>query len=150
MPSNAIHNIDKLPSTEKVITFLHAVWGFPTEATFIKAINKNNLTTFPGLIAAAITNFFPESDETQKGHMRQQWQNIRSTNVPDEDELLTFMPTPGVKHKDVYLWVFNTTKQILYTHQTGCFSVASSHGNKYIMVAVELDRNYIDAEPLQS
>jgi hypothetical protein len=38
----------------------------------------------------------------------------------------------------------------MYTDQTGRFPVTSSRGNKYIMVAVELDGNYIDAEPIKS
>jgi hypothetical protein len=38
----------------------------------------------------------------------------------------------------------------MYTDQTGCFPEISSNGSKYIMVLVEIDRNYFDAEPMQS
>jgi hypothetical protein len=38
----------------------------------------------------------------------------------------------------------------MYSDQTGKFPIPSSQGNKYIMVAVELDGNYIDAEPLKT
>jgi hypothetical protein len=37
----------------------------------------------------------------------------------------------------------------MYTNQPGCFPATSSKGNKYIMVVVEIDRNYIDAEPMK-
>ena len=60
------------------------------------------------------------------------------------------MPTPGVKLKDVYLRVFDTTKKAMYTDQPGCFPITSAGGHKYTMVAVELDGNYIDAEPMKS
>jgi hypothetical protein len=60
-----------------------------------------------------------------------------------------FKPQPGVKHKDVYLIVFDATKKSMVSDQTGKFPITSARGNKYIMVAVEIDGNYIDGEPLQ-
>jgi hypothetical protein len=59
-------------------------------------------------------------------------------------------PTPGIKIKDVYLRVFDTTKKAMYTDQSGRFPITSAGGHKYTMVAVELDGNYIDAEPIKS
>ena len=38
----------------------------------------------------------------------------------------------------------------MYTDQTSCFPITSRHSHKYIMVAVELDGNYIDAECMKS
>ena len=46
--------------------------------------------------------------------------------------------------------VFDATKKSMFTNQMGKFPITSARGNKYIMVAVELDGNYIDCEPLQS
>jgi hypothetical protein len=86
----------------------------------------------------------------QKGHMKQVKQGVRSTKVIDKDAMLEFKPQPGVKHKDVYLRVFDATKKAMYTDQTGKFPITSSRGNKYLMVAVELDGNFIDAEPLKT
>ena len=37
----------------------------------------------------------------------------------------------------------------MHTDQTGFFSANSSSGNKYIMVLVEIDGNYIDGEPMK-
>ena len=54
-----------------------------------------------------------------------------------------------MKHKDAYLRVYDTTKRAMYTDQTGRFPVVSSRGNKYLMVACELDGNYIDTEPIR-
>ncbi len=36
----------------------------------------------------------------------------------------------------------------MHSNQTGCFPAMSSKGNQYIMVLVEVDRNYINAEPM--
>jgi len=37
----------------------------------------------------------------------------------------------------------------MHTDQTGRFLANSSSGNKYIMVLVEIDGNYIDGEPMK-
>jgi len=135
-------NVYKLPSTKEVVIFQHAA-GFPTKAMLLTSIRSNNLVTFPGMTADNIRKFFPESDETQKGHMKQTRQGVRSTKVIDEDAMLEAethpKPTPGVKIKDVYLRVFDTTKKAMYTNQPGRFPITSAGGHKYTMVAVELD-----------
>ena len=141
-------NVYEPPSTKEVVRFLHAALGFTTKQTLLAAIRNNQLTSFPGLTTEAVSRHFPESDETQKGHMRQTRQGVRSTKVIDEDAVLNFRPTPGVKHNDVYLWVYDATKKSMYSDQTGRFPVVSSRGNKYVMVACELDSNYIDAQPM--
>jgi hypothetical protein len=46
--------------------------------------------------------------------------------------------------------VFDATKKSMLSDQTGKFPITSARGNKYIMVVVELDGNYIDGEPIQS
>jgi hypothetical protein len=147
-------NVYELLSTKEVIRFQHAALGFPTKATLLTAIRHKNLITFPGLISKNVNKFFPESDETQKGHMKQTKQGVRSTKVIDENAMLEveaiLLPKPGVKHKEVYLRVFDTTKKAMYTNQPGRFPITSAQGHKYTMVAVELDGNYIDAEPMKS
>ena len=57
---------------------------------------------------------------------------------------------PSNEKKDVYVKVFDATKKAMYSDQTGRFPVTSSRGHKYVMVAVELDGNYIDAEAMTS
>eukprot|EP00956_Cyclotella_meneghiniana_P011679 scaffold16433_cov32-Cyclotella_meneghiniana.AAC.5 len=80
----AAMNVYDLPSTEEVVRFLHAALGFPTKATLLTAAKNGNLVTFPGLTPENINKHFPESDETQKGHMRRSRQGVRSTKVPDD------------------------------------------------------------------
>ena len=38
----------------------------------------------------------------------------------------------------------------MHSNQTGHFPATSSKGNQYIMVLVEVDGNYIDAEPMKN
>ena len=53
------------------------------------------------------------------------------------------------KAKDVYIKVHNTT-ETMHSDQTGCFPATSSKGNQYVMVLVEVDENFIDAEPMKN
>ncbi len=53
------------------------------------------------------------------------------------------------KAKDVYIKVHNATKT-MHTDQTGRFPATSSKGNQNIMVLVEVDGNFIDAEPMKN
>ena len=63
----------------QVIQYYHAAARFPTKATWLKAINIGFFATWPMLIAKAVAKYFLESNETQKGHMQQQWQGVKST-----------------------------------------------------------------------
>ncbi len=99
-------NVYKLPSTKEVIRFGHAALGFPTKPSLLDAIHHKNLVTFPGMTVNNVNKFFPKSNETHKGHMKQSRQGVRSTQVIDEDAMLKAethpTPIPGVKFKDVY------------------------------------------------
>ena len=120
-------NIYELPLMKEMIQFQHAALGFPTKATLLHAICHKNLVTFPGMTSDNVNKFFPESNETQKGHMKQTKQGVRPTKMIDEDTMLeaeTFLkPPPGVKFKDVYLRVFDTTNKAMYTDQPGRFPI---------------------------
>jgi hypothetical protein len=74
-----------LPNTKEVVRFIHAALGTPTRATLLTAAQNGNLITFPGMTPENISRHFPESDETQKGHMKQTKQGVGSTKIVDED-----------------------------------------------------------------
>ncbi len=143
----AAANVYSLPSITQTIKYLHAATGFPTKDSWIKAIKNGNYRTWPGLTVENVKKHFPHSIETHKGHMKKQWQNVRSTKqvveVPSEDEELTRSVTKQS------LVVFNAADTV-YTDQTGKFPVQSSRGNTSIMVIYDIDANAIKAEPIRS
>jgi hypothetical protein len=53
------------------------------------------------------------------------------------------------KMKENYIKIHNATKT-MHNDQMVCFSATLSRGNKYIMVLVEVDGNYIDTEPMKN
>ena len=63
---------DSLPSIPHTIRYLHATAGFPVKETWLNAIKAGNYVTWPGVTTTAVRKHFPESDETQQGHMKKQ------------------------------------------------------------------------------
>ena len=69
-PSETIANVYQLKTKPEVIRYLHAAAGFPTESTWYSAVRSGNFTSWPWLTPKNVRAHFPESEETQKGHMR--------------------------------------------------------------------------------
>jgi hypothetical protein len=76
-----INSVYSIPLTKGKIKFLHTAVGYSVEDTWIKAINAGNYLTWPGLSVKAVRHHFPKFDETQKGHMKKQRQNVRLTRI---------------------------------------------------------------------
>jgi hypothetical protein len=142
-----VHNVYSLPSIPHTIRYLHAAAGFPVKETWLDAIKAGNYVTWPGLTTSAVRKHFPDSDETQQGHMKKQRQGVRSTKeLHDDNQRITLTPR---KMHDIYIKIHSVT-ETMYTDQTGRFPATSTRGNQYIMVLVEVDGNYIDAEPMKN
>ena len=154
----SINSVQNLPSKSEHVKYLHAALGFPTKETLLAAARANFLTSWPSLNVRNIAKHFPESDETQKGHMRHQRKGLRSTKVPilqanvTEEQRKTYedeLKTLKLKEKDIYVTVWEE-KELIYTDQTGKFPHTSSRGNKYVMVLYYIDGSYIMMEPMKS
>jgi hypothetical protein len=145
-----VNNVYNIPLTKEAVQYLHAAARFQVKETWIDTIKAENYITWPGINANMVNRHCPESEETQKGHMKKQRQNVRSTRVkeaPAETDNDS-PPTVQKKEHDVYIQIFNA-EETMHTNQTGRFPANSSSGNKYIMVLVEIDGNCIDTEPMK-
>ncbi len=152
-----------LPSARETFLWYHASAGFPTKATFIDAVRNGNYSTWPKLTVNLIKKDFPDSTETIKGHLKGQRQGIRLTKQRALDKIITnkenrikiegknspFYQKKITKTHEVYFRVDDLTKSI-HTDQTGAFPFTSQRGNRYIMVAIHLDTNYIFVEPMHN
>ena len=147
----AIADDFELPSVKK-IAYYHAECGYPIQSTWNKAIKKGNFSTWPGLNAKAAKKYYPEVNATMEGHMNDIHQGIKSTQPKDKQPLPT---TPSVpqeplqKEHDVFFKIIDL-KETVYTYQTGKFTYLSSKGNRYIMVAIHVDANYIFMEAMMN
>ena len=82
-----IHHIYDLPSIEPAIQYLHTAVSFPIKATWLDAIQNGNFSTWPLIYVKNVKKCFPESEETQFGHMLGQRQNVQSTKeVPTKKD----------------------------------------------------------------
>jgi hypothetical protein len=154
-----VSNVHDLPSTEQVVKYLHAAAGFPTKSTWLKAINAGFYASWPMINARNVNKYFPESEETQKGHMRQKRSGVRKTNRRIEFEMIgnksevreieLSIQQLKQKQKDVMTKVYRCNGSV-YSDQTGRFPFTSSRRCKYIMVMCEIDSNYILVEPMTS
>ncbi len=162
-PPETLNVIFDLPSAAKTFLWYHASTGFPTKETFVDAIRKGNYATWPRMTVTLINCYFPDLDKTIKGHLKGQCQGIRSTKqialekiinkeqvrIKIEGENSTFHHIPIIKTHKAFFRIKDLSNSI-HSDQTGAFPFTSQCGNRYIMVAIHLDANYIFVEPMSS
>ncbi len=86
-PVNHIHNVYDLKVHSELIRYYHAVAGFITKPTWIKAIGNRHYSTWKGLTTKAISKHFTESEETWKGHGRNVKPALQSTKLVLKQEI---------------------------------------------------------------
>ena len=98
-------NVYSLPPIQQSIEYLHAAARFPVKETWIDAIKYGNFVTWPGLTTMNIRKHFPDSDESQQGHMKKQLLGVRSTRTKiDTNKDETHQnEMPPKKMQDVYI-----------------------------------------------
>ena len=128
-----------------MVQYLHVAAGFPTKSTWLKSILNRNYITWLLITVKDVNRHFPESEETQKGHMRNQLQRLRSTKspLPGTDE------PPDEKKQDVFINVYDP-KRTKYTYQTDKFRHQSRRGNKYQMILHKIYGNSTWIEPMKN
>ena len=135
-------NVYTLPSISQTIKYHHASAGFPTKDSWAQAVKAGHYISWPGLTADAVRKHFPESEETQKGHLKKQRQNVRSTKQKirldeiNEDTALT----QTLAKQNLFVKVINAENTV-YSDQTGRFPIQSSKGNRLLMVFYDVDAN---------
>jgi hypothetical protein len=157
-----IHNVYELPSLEPTIRYLHAAAGFPPKSTWLKAVQQGSYSTWPIINVKNVAKYFPESEETQMGHMQGQRQGVHSTrpvNAPGTINsanppnitvpVSNLAPTAHNVAHDVLIRVIDL-KDTMYTDQTGCFPFVSSLSNRYIMILYHVDSNSSWSEALKN
>lgn len=143
------NSVYDLPSIEQAIKWMHAVCGYPVKSTWIKAIKAGNFTGWPLLTEKNVNKYYPDSTETQKGHMNQARKNVRSTKRQPLEVCNAAFRLRGKKEQDIFLKTYDV-RETIFSDQTGQYPTTSQRGNKYIMVLVEIDSNAILVEPMKS
>ena len=143
-------HVFELPSAKETIRYMHAAAGFPQKDTWLRAIRAGNFATWPGVSVSAVQKHFPESEETQKGHMKSVRQGLRTTKDKIDKTLRdSEKQEPIPRKQDIFVTTVDL-QETIYTDQTGKFPYVSSRGNRYIMVALHIDANAIYVEPMRT
>ena len=151
LPTHAINHVYELPRVEPSIYYLHGAAGFPTKSTWLKDIRKGNFLSWPLINVKNVNKYFPDSEETQRGHMRSQRQGVQSTQPAlPRDNAKDGQVTPAEPQKQDFIIKVYNVNQTLYTNQTGQFLETSSRGNKYQICLHEIYSNTTWVDPLSS
>jgi hypothetical protein len=150
----------ELKTQPKLVRYYHAVAGFPTKPSWLKAIKNKQYPSLPGLTWETTNKYFPETKETSKGHGRKTRSGLRLTKMSatrdsndNETNETTHPPCPHSKQKEAIMQTFDLNdeaKRLMYTNQTGRFPKKSSCSNQYIMVLIEIDSNAILVEVMKN
>ena len=83
---------------------MHAVCGYPVKSTWLRAIKYGNYVGWPMITERNVSKYYPETDETLKGHMNQTQKNVRSTKVKRVPfEIAEYPEMRGKKVQDIYI-----------------------------------------------
>ena len=134
--------------------YLHACAGYPTTATWTKAIDNGHYITWPGLTSTHVRKYLPPSEETTMGHMHLLRKGIHPTttdSAPIETPRELATRRQQRQHNvGAHTIQFDTLKGMISTDQAGRFPISSARGHKYIFVLYYYDSNAILAEPIIS
>jgi hypothetical protein len=129
---------------------MHAMCGYPVKSTWLKAIKAGNYVGWPMLTERNVQKYYSKMINTAKGHLNQTRKNVRTTKVKATPlETCNTSHLHGKKVRNVYTQMY-MVQESMFSDQTGQFPVQSLHGNKYIMVMVEIDSNSILVEPMKN
>jgi hypothetical protein len=156
------YEVKAIPS---LIRFLYAAAGYPVIKTWLKAIEKNYYTGWPGLTTKRVRKYLLSSEHTAKGHLHMVRQGIKSTTKSVQvqgEPKKEHSTSPRTKEHDLGVFTINTTelekevpmgtplKNLIAIDLPGRYPVTSRKGNKYMLVLYDYDSNLIIVEPIKS
>ena len=150
----------------KMLSFegIKKIWayGIFTQKCFIialstlqKAINNNQLITWPDISEIHFKKLIKKLLPTAKGHLDQE-QKIRKLpkilfQQKNKRRTTTFPQKKGLEKKNMNMpHLLQKNQKKTYTDLTGRFSHKSSRGNEYFFIMYDYDSNAILCEPLKN
>jgi hypothetical protein len=141
---SAAKNIYDLFNTGSLVNYMHKTVFSCIKSTFIHAVKKDHLSTWPGLTEDIMNKYLKITPATEMGHMNQKRQNIRSTNKKANSESEDEDITPqGSGEKTHLVSAVVLDQGQIYTDLTRTFPERSSKGNNVIMACYSYEANYI-------
>ena len=107
----------------------------------MKAIRNGNYLSWPLINVQNVSKHFPESEEAQKWHMRNQQQGVRSTKIRLAEQTNDYKTQVEENKRDIFIAVHDP-KSTLYTDETEKIPFRSIRGQKYQVVAHHINSNW--------
>ena len=129
-----------------MVKFLAQALFSPRASTLIKAVQKNFLSSFPGLTTSLIDKHLALSVSTESGHLHQEKQHLQSTSkssLPTNCKKDFFPQREEKTGNVIYALTTYNEKEVVAADLTGCFPYRSSRGHQYVMVMYHYDTNVI-------
>ena len=157
-------NAYEIQAVPVLISYLHVTTSFPAKETWLRAVEANFYSSWPGISLPRVRRHLTEPEPTTFGHLKLIRKIIRSTqpkpvppptiprstvhnidvNVVDTKDLAS---NPELKN----LIASNPElKNLIATDLPVRYPIISARGHKYIFVMYDFDTNYINAIPITS
>ena len=132
---------------EDFTKFIHTSFGSPVLSTFLQAVRKGFLSSYPRLIPAMIPAYLSPAATTARGHLDQHRQGQDSTSFEDLEDNDSNTTSQPQQRRTV------STKVISLSHTphsdlSGRFPINAASGAEYIFISVL--NGYIHCEPMTS
>ena len=75
------NHVYETKSKQELTLFYHAACFSPTKHTFVNEIKRNTFKSGPGLTVELVNKYLPRTEETIKGHIRQQYKGTQPTRL---------------------------------------------------------------------
>ena len=155
--ANHVHQSSTKAATAQ---FYHQSLFSPPATTLLKAINNNQLDSFPGLVPSLLKHL-PPSTATAKGHMHKNRKGIRSTRKNPQEakdarmDLADMNPPQQMCNAQecnvtCYAALADTNTGTIYTDLPGPFPVRSVRNMQYIFVCYAYKPNAILVRPMKT
>ena len=136
--------IQKSTTKRDLVQFYHAAMFSPAISTFYKAVKNGNFQTWPGLTPELITKYLQPTVATHYGHMKQERQNLQSTQQSTNFDFFPSPEEPNIQTNELMATI--TPYQInqkAFGDLPGKFPYTSSRGAQYFLVLYHYDSNAI-------
>jgi hypothetical protein len=145
-----INNVYNLPSTNKAYATSTHWQDSQLKVNGLKPSRRETTSLASAHSRGSTQTFSRIRQKTERTHETTAPECQISTkvkqNAPDNHNEETHQDKPHAKLRDVYIKIYLVSNTV-HSDQTRCFPAMSSSGNKFIMVLIDMDRKYIDAEP---
>ena len=136
--ANGVINLNQ--TKYELAVYLAAALFNPAKFILLRAICRNHLTTWPGLTAQMIAKHLLQRIATAKGHLDQEFKNLRSTKStpppetqdPHDPDISPPQEPANPKTQNMLCTIIDSAecKDESYSDQTGEFPVRSVSGNQ--------------------